>query len=59
MPIIIIIGILSVYAGANIYTNSAKSNTITNSESDRMFRQMTGKTKREKRKIVNDYTRRF
>lgn len=59
MPIIIIMCILSVYAGANIYTNSGKSNTISKTELDRMFREMTGKSKREKRKILNNYTRRF
>ena len=57
MPIIIILGILA-GAGAIAYAERDRGCHYTNNDMDNMLKDMTGKSKKECRKILKRYGRR-
>ncbi|MCD7774037.1 MAG: hypothetical protein LUH40_00440 [Clostridiales bacterium] len=56
MPVLILLGIFGAYGAADIYENSTKNQTpYTSEDLNKMMKEMTGKSKREARKILRRY----
>jgi len=56
MPILIILGICTVYAVYGVYNKLTTSNTVHDKETrDKIGREMTGKSPSECRKILKKY----